>query len=194
MNWLSSDAEQMEQIEARRLGSLEETIVKKLLTSAGVKYRIGQCRQDAMDELNEPLMSLAWFHLRYPAFPVRLTVDKIRWGKEGPKMTMIGHLFGSHFARMPFFKAFQVASERLDINPQRERMGLVFAWPGIDAGGQHMVIHNYPLESHNTPDPDSRTERGTRIVRPYGRDPVVVYVVESLNDLLTSIGTDWADQ
>lgn len=53
-----------------------------------------------------------------------------------------------------------------------------------------MVLHNYPTQSWVT-DPDLREERGTRIVRPFG-NPLVVYVIESLNDFMMSIGTDWA--
>ncbi len=189
MGWLADkNPQEAARIEAERRNSFEETVIKKLLALANVRYRLAASRADAASmNGGSHLLTFDWFMATYPRFPVYLGCAKVPYTHQ----ISVGQLFGAHFMKLPFVAEYKKFLEQSGRNPLSDRTGLVFGWSGIDAGGTAMVLHNYPLNSHNVPDPDGRLERGTRIVRPFG-NPVVVYVVEALSDLCISMGTDWA--
>lgn len=191
MGFLSdSNPDAFERQRAQQRDSFEETVIKKMLSNAGVAYRLSASRADA-SAMNggQHRLTFDWFMRTYSRFPVHLGAARLTMTHR----VTCGELFGSHFMKLPFVKEYQKFGEQLGLDPRNDRFGLIFNWAGIDAGGNAMVVHNYPLNSHLTPDPDSRVERGTKIVRPFG-NPVVVYVVESLSDLLISTGNGWATE
>lgn len=189
MGWLTdNNPEEAARLAALQRDSFEETVIKRLLATANVQIRLAACRAEAasMNGGNH-LLTFDWFMARYPRFPIYLGCAKLTM----TQTIVCGNLFGPHFMKLPFMVEYQKFLEQCGKDARNERVGLVFNWTGIGQGGAAMVLHNYPLNSHNVPDPDSRLERGTRIVRPFG-NPVVVYVVEALADLSISIGTEWA--
>jgi len=188
MTWLTDgDPEAFAKAEEQRVANYEESLVTRILRHANVPFHKGALRREAQEETNEYAISFNFFNHKYPEFPVFMGAAKLRWMTK----LKVGDLFGTHFMKLPCMKAYQDFCESTEFDPRRERLGLVFNWPGIDAGGTAMVLHNYPVDSIDE-DPDGRLERGTRIVRPFG-NPLVVYVIESFNDFLLSVGTDWAN-
>lgn len=190
-NWLTDGSPATAAInKENQRNSFEETTIKRLLKQADVKYNLTQWRKDAAS-MNGGVhfLTFDWFADQFPQFPVQLGAARIKWTHK----IVCGDLFGSGFAKLPFFKEYRTFLDQAGVDLQTERAGLVFNWTGVRAGGSAMVLHNYPVSSHNVPDPDSRVERGTRIVRPFG-NPVVVFVIESMTDFSLSIGTDWATE
>ena len=170
--------------EEMRQATFEETAVKRLLAVANVKFHLVTARQEAARITKEHALSFAWFHDAWPRFPVRMGACKL------PSMHAIAvsDLFGSGFTKTKFFREYITFLQQENVDDTKDRAGLVFNWPDIGL----MVLHNYPVEQQNTADPDARTERGTRIVRPFG-NPLVIYVIETAADFMANIGNDWAD-
>lgn len=189
MSWLSDKAPHArEQQQQEAVAAFEETLVKRILRRGNVNVPIGRAKKDAQQLIGESFMSFAWFRRRFPSFPLYMAAVKIPFTHE----IKVGQLFGAEFAKLPFWKAYHLAAEQLDIDIQNERLALFFSWAGIAQGGSAMVLHNYPIASQNVIDPHTRTERGTRLIRPYGNDPPVVYVIEAMDDFLESVGDDWS--
>jgi hypothetical protein len=189
MGWLSDgNPEELARLRETQRNAFEERIIKKILGDANVDYHLATARHEAsLMNGGDRLLTFDWFQEKYPMYPVRLGAAKIPRTHE----ITCGHLFGHGFTKLPFYKEFINFLDQADIDMNSERAALVFNWTGIKAGGSAMVIHNYPTSSHiRQEDPDLRLERGTRIVRPFGYPPVV-YVIESLNDFLLSVGKDW---
>ncbi len=181
MGWLAKQAPaEAAQIEVDRILAFEERLVKKIMSM--VDCGVSELRIRVGEEYSNP--NFLWLR-EQTKFPVLLGAAKIPWMHH----IQIGDLFGSNFVKQRFFAAYTefVTSECFD--DRKDHCGLVFNWPGIQQGGSAMILHNYPVDSCEI-DPDLRTERGTRIVRPYG-NPLVIYVIESFNDFLLSVGTDW---
>lgn len=182
MGWMTKGAsDEAARIAQDRVISFEVTLVKRIMATVGVSA--GELRMRASEGYGQA--SLAWLR-EQTRFPVMLGAAKISWMQD----VQVGELFGSNFMKTRFFVAYTefVTSEGLD--DRQQHCGLVFNWPGIAQGGSAMVLHNYPVDSCKV-DPDLRTERGTRIVRPYG-SPLVIYVIESFGDFLLSVGTGWS--
>lgn len=182
-NWMA-EAEEAFRRDEQRVAHYEETLVKRILNHAGVPFTVPGLKARAADETNEHTVSFDFFAQEYPRFPVLLGAAKIKWTHE----IQVGHLFGKHFMQLSCMKEYQNLCASVDADPRENRVGLVFNWAGIDAGGSAMVLHNYPpgccVDAHERP-------RGTFVCRPYG-SPVVVYVIEAFNDFLDSVGTGWA--
>jgi len=187
-DWLSKqNPEAHARSMADQNASFEETIIKKLMAEAGCTYHLSSLRKEAAS-MNGGihLLTFDWFSSAFPGFPVRLGAARLT----GTHKITCGQLFGSSFTKLSFFKEYQHFLDQSGLDEESERVGLVFNWSGVKTGGRAMVLHNYPVSSSNIVDPDLRIERGTRIVRPFG-NPVVVYVIESLHDLMLSVGNDW---
>jgi len=181
-DWLSAkQAEEAAQIEEDRITAFEHTLVKRLFANVGINAA-GVKAIAASEGYDCP--NFQWLR-EQTTFPVFLGSAKIPWMQH----LQIGELFGSNFTKTRFFAAYTEFVQSECFDDRRDRCGLVFNWPGIPQGGSAMVLHNYPVDSCKY-DPDLRTERGTRIVRPYGH-PVVVYVIESFNDFIQSVGIEW---
>jgi hypothetical protein len=181
MNWMAKQApETAAQIEIDRIVAFETTLVKRIMANVGVNA--GELRTRVGDAYVGPGMQ--WLRDQ-TQFPVMLGAAKISWMQK----VQIGDLFGPHFMKTKFFTMYMDFVDMEGLDDRRDHCGLVFNWPGIPQGGNAMVLHNYPVDSCAI-DPDLRTERGTRIVRPYG-NPLVIYVIESFSDFLLSIGTNW---
>ena len=184
MNWLAKQApEEAAQIEIDRILAAEERLVKRIMSTVGCSA--GELRARVGEEYYSP--SLQWLRDQ-TRFPVILGAAKIPWMHQ----IQIGDLFGPNFVKQRFFVAYTEFLASCGLDDREDHCGLVFNWPGIQQGGSAMVLHNYPVDSCEV-DPDLRTERGTRIVRPYGK-PLVVYVIESFNDFLLSVGVDWWEE
>lgn len=178
------DADRRRREEVRQ-ATFEESAVKRLLAVAGVKYNLTASRGEAASIGSDHALSFPWFHDRYPRFPVRMGASKLAY----MHWIEVPDLFGRGFTKTKFFREYLLFLQQAGLDDTRERVGLVFNWPDIGM----MVLHNYPVEQQNTPDPDLRTERGTRIVRPFG-NPLVIYVIETVTDFLANIGNDWATE
>lgn len=193
MGWLTDkDPEAREALENQRRAAFEERIVKRLLKAVNVGVHVGAARADAaLMNGGLPLLTFDWFHSAWPRFPARLGAAKVAWTHE----ITCGQLFGAEFAKLPFFREYQLCVEQLDIDLRLTHFALCFNWAGIQAGGSAMVMHNCPICSASLryADPDHRENRGTRIVRPYGK-PATIYVIESLNDFVANLGTDWGTE
>ena len=164
----------------QREESFEDRIVKRVLRYANLDpaQYVREERQHA-----ERGLTFEWFNIAFSAFPVYLGTQKIPHTRE----LLLTQVFGPHFMRLPFVKAYQVLCDSLGRSPHQDRIGLVFTLAGLGEA----VLHNYPLELHLTPDPALRAERDSRVVRVFGNPPVV-YVLDPLAEFLDSIGTDWA--
>jgi hypothetical protein len=170
------------QIEVDRIVAFEIGLTKRIM--ATVNVGVGELRMLVGEDYVGPTFQWLRDQTRFPVF---LGAAKLPWMKN----LAIGELFGSNFVKTRFFAAYIefVGSECFD--DRKDHCGLVFNWPGIPQGGSAMVLHNYPVDSCKV-DPDLRTERGTRIVRPFGQGKDCnIYVIESFNDFLLSTGTDW---
>lgn len=185
MDWMSSPEAKAQIAEQSRL-ALEQRVIKRIWDFANNRPpRLAEVVQECKLETGKATLNFAWFHDHYPEFPVRLGAAKIPWIHE----VSVGDLFGP-FTKLPFFKHYEKFLDELDLNPEEEQAALIFPWATIPKGGSAMVLHNYPV-NEGTDDPNMRLERGTRIIRPLG-NPVVIYVIESLNDFLANVGTTWA--
>jgi len=185
MNWLSDTPEYEKLTQEQRVHALEERVIKRIWDYANARPRsLAAAARECKLETGVPSLNFEWFFNHYP-FPVVLGAAKLDWMSR----IQVGDLFGP-FTKLPFFKEYEMFLEGVDVDPVKERAALIFPWAHIPKGGNAMAIHNYPVDS--TEDPDLRTERGTRIVRPLG-NPTVIYVVESLNDFLANVGTEWAE-
>jgi hypothetical protein len=179
--------EQWSQRETQRQDTFEDAVVAQLLRTGGLGAQIGRLRQESSEVQRGAKLTLPWFNQRFPRFPVRLGARKLA----NIHKVQLGELFGPGFMKTPMMRAYVDLQVDMDASDADERIGLVFAWPHIPTAGT-MVLHNYPIEVAEVPDPSLRYERNTRIVRPYGNPPVV-YVIDPLKEFLFSIGTDWAE-
>lgn len=171
--------------EQSRQAVFEERVIKQILRAANVTAPLKTLLDDAYTETNARRLSFRWFQAAFPQFPLRMGAQKVPYVQD----VMGSQLFGSGFAKTPYFTEFKKFVEREDIDLTVERAALVFVWPRAQ-GGALMALHNYPPDGNNAWDPNCRNERGTRILRRFGNPPIL-YVIESLNDLLVSIGADW---
>jgi len=182
--WLSGTPEYEKLTKEQRQHALEERVIKRIWDFAGVRPKsLAAASQECKLETGTNTLNFGWFHAHYP-FPVTLGAAKLEWLHK----IQVGDLFGP-FTKLPFFKEYERFLEEVDLDPATARAALIFPWAHIPKGGNAMVLHNYPVDTSN--EADLRTERGTRIVRPLG-NPLVIYVIESLNDFLANVGTDWA--
>jgi len=164
-------------IEDARQGAFVVRVIERILCNAGVPR--GKTRRRDL--------SFDWFHAEFPEFPMRMGAAKI------PNVHLIGmhQLFGAGFLKTRVFQAYQTHLLRENLDDVNDRAGLVFLWPGIG----EMIIHNYPTDSaaEYVPAAGDYKVRNTRIVRPFG-NPLVVYVLERLDDFLRVVGNSWADR
>ena len=170
------------QTETTRQAAYEEAVVKRIVR----RYR--GTREALVTEGRRRGVSPFQFGVlqdTFPRFPVQLGSAKI----PDVHRTCIAELFGSGFTKTRFFREYQKWLVATATDDRETRVAFVFNWPAIS---DQMVLHNYPVEQANTADPDLRRERGTRIVRPYGR-PLVIYVVETLEDFLENLGSSWTE-
>jgi len=178
--WLSSKASLVAaEIAAERQATYEFTLLCRIMRSVGVDTASVHRLVEA--DGYEP--SLRWL-TECTQFPVLLGAAKIPWMHAVP----VGALFGHNFIKTPFFNEYVTFLTDNGYSDERSRCGLVFNWPGIPKGGSAMVLHSYPGDTWQGT--DIYIGEGTRIVRPYG-NPLVIYVIESFNDFLHSIGTVW---
>lgn len=184
--WLSGQRAARAQVENDRQTAFEAAVVGRILKFAGLGAQIAAYRRDAIERGLEGL-SLVWFNETFRRFPVIMGAEKIPHVHE----LTVGHLFGPNFMRLPMMKEYQKLQIQLGVDDRDARTGLVFMWPHVPTAGT-MILHNYPIEVHQMPDPSLRNERNTRIVRPFG-NPVVVYVIDPLDEFLISVGKDWAE-
>ena len=173
------------EIEDDRQAAFGERVIKQILANAGVKNRLREWKRQVSWKTGKMGLTFDWFHEFFPDFPVRMGAAKLTYIHD----ISVPNLFGAGFVKMKFFLEYRDHLLRENLDDRTDRAGLAFMWPGIGI----MVLHNYPVgdEAETSPDPDIRTERGTRIVRPFG-NPLVIYVVERLDDFLRNIGTEWA--
>jgi hypothetical protein len=178
--------ERIAQKEEAARKSLEETLVKRLLGHAagGRPDRPVSVHREAV-QAGFDRACFEWFYQRYPGFPIRLAVSRLRYVHQ----TGVPDLFGARFAKTKFFRVFADYMAANDLKPVKDRVGLVFGWPEIQPGGAAMVLHNYPPDLQRPGSPQFWTG-GTKIVRPFG-NPLVVYVIESFQDLMNWVGTEW---
>jgi hypothetical protein len=185
--WLSGTPEYKELTQVQRRMALEERVIKRILDHANCRpASIAACVKECKLETGHATLNFEWFHNHYMRFPAMLGAAKINWMQN----IQVGDLFGP-FTKLPFFKEYEKFCDEIDLDPAVDKAALIFPWAHIPKGGNAMVLHNYPIDTvwdcHH-----DKAGRGTRIVRPLG-NPVVVYVVESLNDFLTNVGTTWVE-
>lgn len=183
----SQQAQQM--TEENRQHSFEEWVTKAILRYAKVPLNAGRAVREAQTRYGSPTLDLRWFADQYPQFPVQLATSKLR-NTSGTKIGWTA-LFGKNFAKLPWFQEYQKCVPTCGWDIHRDRCALVFNAPHADKAGT-MVLHNQPIQETIVEDPEQRTEAETRILRPYGR-PQVVYVIESFNSFMETVGTSWAD-
>jgi hypothetical protein len=182
--WLTGTPEYERLTKDQQRLALEERVIKHIWDFADARPKsLAAASHECKLETGSPVLNFQWFHDHYP-FPVQMGAAKIPWLHQ----LQIGDLFGP-FTKLAFFKEYMSFMERENLDPATARGALVFPWTHIPKGGSAMVLHNYPVDM--TDEVDRRKERGTRIIRPYGK-PLVLYVIESLNDFLENVGTYWA--
>ena len=171
--------------ESRQVG-FQERCVKAVLRAANVPFLVGKAKLAAREKYGNDDLGFAWFNEEFPAYPVMLMSQKMRYtGK--PRWT---ELFGAGFAKHPWFKEYVKQIAEFGWNPQLDRCAMFFNAPHADQSAT-MVLHNQPIQATMVHDPEQRTEPETRIIRPYG-NPQVVYVIESVKSFMQTVGTDWA--
>jgi hypothetical protein len=100
-------------------------------------------------------------------------------------------LFGSGFAKLPWFAEYESVAVVSGWDIRRDRCGLVFNAPHAQ-GCATMVLHNQPIQSSFSEDPERRECHETRIIRSYGRPPIT-YVIEPFQGFVGTVGTEWAE-
>lgn len=167
---------QRERMETSRQLAYETAVVKRILRRTPPEYV--SAVHEAAKQNGTPLCFSA-FHEGCPDFPVRLGSAKIPY----VHTITVPSFFRTMFTKTPIFQAYVkwLVTENLD--DRQERVCFVFQWPGIS---DMAVLHNFPVGNPNVPDPDLQSQRGTRIVRPYG-NPLVIYVLEALDDFLDNL-------
>jgi hypothetical protein len=183
--WLSQSPEFKQLSTEQRRLALEERVIKRIWDQHGCRpANLGAQVRDCKQQTGKDTLNFEWFHNTYPRFPVMLGAAKIDWTQN----IQVGDLFGA-FTKLSFFKEYEKFVDEIDLNPAVDQAALIFPWAHIPKGGSAMVLHNSPVDTvwdcHH-----EKAGRGTRIMRPLG-NPVVIYVVESLNDFLMNVGTEW---
>lgn len=170
----------------RRQASFEERCVKLILRSAGVPVYWKAAREDARATFRTDHLTFAWLLHKYPGFPMKLGAAKLR-DTSGTKIGWTD-LFGSNFRKLPWMREYEQMALQWGWDAIADRVGLVFNAPHADKAAL-MVMHNMPHQL-GLPDPESKQDGETRIVRSYKR-PEVTYVIESFRGFLTTIGRGW---
>lgn len=172
--------------EENRQHGFEEWVTKTLLRYAKVPLQVGRAVREAQNKYGSAVLDLRWFRDNYPGFPVELATSKLR----NIAQIRANQLFGAGFAKLSFFEEYQKCVGTYGWDLLNDRCALVFMWPHADRSAT-MVLHNQPIQATIVEDPEQRTDPETRILRPYGR-PQVVYVIESFNSFMATVGTNWA--
>ncbi|HUS85381.1 MAG TPA: hypothetical protein VMX56_09560 [Anaerolineales bacterium] len=183
------DALEGEARREKRQETFEDSTVKRLLRYAGVSGSWGWAYASVREEFNIHALTFQWLNYQYPAFPVQLASHKA----PGFHEIKLSQVFGKNFMKLAFVKSFMDVATQMGWNVSTERVGLVFYTPRADKAGV-MVLHNQPMQVQNVmDDPEQRIEPETRILRPFG-NPRIVYVIESFNSFMATVGTEWADE
>lgn len=167
--------------------SFQERCVRMILKFAAFPESFVTLKARAKEHYGRSDLSFAWFAEEFPAYPVNLMSQRLRYTAK-PRWT---ELFGAGFAKQTWFKEYhkQVAEYAWDL--QTSRCAMFFNAPHADTAAT-MVLHNQPVANMIIQDAELRGEPETRILRPYGR-PQVTYVIESAKSFMCTVGTDWAN-
>jgi hypothetical protein len=170
----------------------EARVIKQLLRYARIELNVRAAKQQSWEATQAVNINFAWFHERYPRFPIYLGSAKLK-NTAGTHIPWTA-LFGAGFMKLPWMADYEKLCATMNWDVHKDRVALCFNVPHAP-GASIMVLHNQPIQVDNSqmvlPDQERRTETETRILRPLGRDRIV-YVLESLNSFLTTVGTDWA--
>lgn len=169
------------EVESIRQASYESAIVKRILTTSGFKPSrwsgvVSQSREFTGDQD----LNFAWFHEAYPAFPVTMMSEKIRWAH---KTRMID--FFKRFTSTLVYCRFRDRTAEAGINLRDTYAALVFEMGEFGT----TVIHNYPRETQFVLG-DGCVDEGTRLIRPL-KVTGVTYVVEQVKTFIAAIGASW---
>lgn len=174
--------------------NFEASVIKKLLRYAKIEVNVRAAKQASWVGNQATNISFTWFNENYPRFPMLLGTTKLK-NTSGTHIPWTA-LFGAQFMKLPWIEAYRTLCNQLGADPRKERIGLCFNVPHAP-GASVMVLHNQPVqaENANVVDPERRAETQTRVIRPFGGsagEPRIVYILESIDSFLTTVGTDWA--
>lgn len=112
--------------------AVEEKVVKAILKRAGVLPRLADIKEACEARTGSPRISLQWFQLEYPSFPVWLGARSVPWVRD-----LWGDL-RDRFTKTELFKGWEAVGESQPPGDDRP-VGLVFTWPQF----AECVLHNH---------------------------------------------------
>jgi hypothetical protein len=160
-----------EDLQESRRADFEQQVVCKCLRAGGVIGRIKEFSAEQLELSGSSQLSLAWFHKRYPAFPLKLGAVLLD-EDTAPWTDLL-----ARFTHTRLFTAYRQWCEREVIDDHKEAAGLVFNMDRVT-----FVLHNLKAAAE-------RPNR--RVIRAIGTPPVT-FAFEELEPLLDSIGRVWA--
>ena len=174
---------------AQKQLSFQERIVKQLLRRANVQLNLGLTKRLAFDKYGTAELGFQWFNQEFPAFPVTLLAQKLKYTQQ----TMLADLYGrGRFKQLGWWKEYVSQVELYDINLQTHRAVLFFNLP-YAKDAFLMALHNQPISGQTIVDAENRQdEPWPRTTFPMGKTGVVA-VLESFDSFLQTVGTDWID-
>lgn len=110
----------------------EEKVVKAILKRAGALPRLDAIKESCLDRTGNARISLQWFQLEYPSFPVWLGARSVPWVRD-----LWGDL-RDRFTKTDLFKGWEAVGESQPPGDDRP-VGLVFTWPQF----AECVLHNH---------------------------------------------------
>lgn len=112
--------------------AVEEKVVKAILKRVGRMNKLDDVKEDCGLTTGSRRISLQWFQLTYPDFPVWLGARTVPWVRD-----LWGDL-RERFTRTELFRGWEAVGESQPAGDDRP-VGLVFTWPQF----AECVLHSY---------------------------------------------------
>lgn len=112
--------------------AVEEKVVKSILRKFGLTQRLETIKSRAREETGHAKISLDWFQLAYPSFPLWLGAKTIPWVRD-----LWGDL-RDRFTRTKLYEGWQSVAELQPPGDDRA-VGLVFTWPAFG----ECILHSH---------------------------------------------------
>ena len=168
--------------------SFQERIVKQLLRRANIQLPVAVSKREAMQKYGQSDLDFAWFYSEFPAFPLRLFSQKLKYTQ-----TSLADIYGKNrFKHLCWWKEYEAQVALYDVNLATDRAALCFNLPYAKEAFL-MVLHNQPVQNQIIQDAEHRQdEPWPRTTFPMGKSGIVA-VLESFESFMQTVGTEWAD-
>lgn len=112
--------------------AVEEKVVKAVLRKFGIIEKLGSIKDQAKQATGHARISLDWFQIAYPSFPLWMGAKTVPWVRD-----LWGDL-RDRFTRTKLFEAWEAVSEHQPPGDGRA-VGLVFTWPAFG----ECILHSH---------------------------------------------------